>query len=147
MVTPDLLRRHIYFSDLSDQGLQKLAAIAEEEFVAAGETVFAEFDPADRFYLIIDGEVNLEYEMGSGEMRVVDTLIDGELLVWSALVEPYRCTATGIAAKDTKLIRFDAAQLRAACEEDRELGFRLLEHIAQLLAGRLEGARVQLAAV
>ncbi len=147
MVTPDLLRRYVYFSDLSDEGLQKLAAIAEEEEVAAGETLFSEFDPADRFYLIIDGEVNLQYEMGSGEMRVVDTLVEGELLVWSALVEPYRCTATGAATKDTKLIRFDAAQLRATCEEDYELGYRLLEHIAQLLAGRLEGARVQLAAV
>jgi CRP-like cAMP-binding protein len=147
MVTPDLLRRYVYFSDLSDEGLQKLIAIADEVSVAAGETLFAEFDPAERFFLIVEGEVDLEYELGSGEMRLVDALVAGELLVWSAFVKPYRCTTTGIAIKDTKLICFDAAKLRAVCEEDHELGHHLLEHVAQMLASRLEGARAQLAAV
>ena len=147
MITPDLLRRYVYFSDLSDEGLRKLIAIADEVSVAAGETLFAEFDPADRFYLIVEGEVDLDYELGSGELRLVDALVDGELLVWSAFVEPYRCTTTGIATKDTRLICFDAARLRAACEEDHELGHHLLEHVAQMLATRLEGARTQLATV
>ena len=36
---------------------------------------------------------------------------------------------------------------QALCEQDRLLGYRLMTKVAELLADRLEGARVQLATV
>jgi CRP-like cAMP-binding protein len=127
--------------------LEKLASIADEQNVAAGQVLFAESNPAEYLYLIVRGEVNLACELGNGELRVVDTLVDGELVGWAAFVEPYRCRTLATAVKDTQLVRFPAARLRSFCDADHELGYQLLADIAQMLSSRLNSARVQLAAV
>lgn len=101
--------------------------------------------PATSLYIITKGEVDIQYVLGNGEHRTVDTLVDGDLLCWSALVEPYKTTANGIARKETHLVAISGDRLRALCVADPALGYRLLTQIARLLAHRLEGARVQLA--
>ncbi len=147
MVTPELLRKYTHFARLSPEALQKLASIADEQTVAADQTIFAESDPAEYLYLIVRGEVNLACELGSGELRVVDTLVDGELIGWAAFVEPYRCRTLATTVKDTHFVRLQAAKLRGFCEADHGLGQQLLKQIAQMLSSRLNSARVQLAAV
>lgn len=147
MVSPELLRRYPFFAPISDVSLKQLAMLAEEKRVSAGETMFYEHDPADQLFVIVKGEVNISYTLGSGEQRVVDTLVDGDLLVWSALVEPHRTTGIGTTTKETHLLAIPADPLRKLCEADPELGARLMNQIVKLLAHRLVGARVQLAAV
>jgi len=147
MISPEVLRRYPYFGGISEEVLKQLAMMAEEKCIAAGTVVFREGDPADHLCIITKGEVNIQYLLGSGELRTVDTLIDGDLLIWSALVEPYRTTAMGTTTKETNLVRVDGRKLRALCEADPLLGYRLMTQVAKLLAHRLEGARVQLAAV
>lgn len=147
MVTPEMLRQYAHFARLDPQSLQKLAVIADEQTVPAGQTIFAESDPAEYLYLIVRGEVNLACELGNGELRVVDTLVDGELAGWAAFVEPYRCRTLATAVKDTHLLRIQAAELRSFCNADHALGKQLLTQVVQMLSSRLNSARVQLATV
>ncbi|MDZ7615498.1 MAG: cyclic nucleotide-binding domain-containing protein, partial [Patescibacteria group bacterium] len=146
-ISPELLRRYPYFAGDSDESLKEIAMIAVEKRVPAGTRMFGEGDPATCFYIIGKGEVISDYMLGSGELRTVDTLIDGDLLVWSALIEPYKTTALGTTTKDCELLCIDAPRLRALCDKDPMLGYRLTSQVARMLAHRLEGARVQLAAV
>ena len=149
MISPELLRRYPYFADVSDESLKEVAMISEEVTAAPGSTLFCEGDKAESLYILVEGEVDLQYTLGSGELRTVDTLVDGDLILWSALVEPYKSTATGTVRKerDAKLIAVDGQQLRQLCETNHDLGYRMLISITTLLATRLEGARVQLATV
>ncbi len=147
MVTSDTLRRYSHFSQLSPESLTKLAGIADEQAIPAGQAIFAESDPAEYLYLIVRGEVTLACELGTGEFRVVDTLVDGEMVGWASLVEPYRCHTFATAVKETHFIRLAAAKLRQYCESDHLLGQQLLTQVAQMLSSRLKSARVQLAAV
>ena len=135
-----------FFAPINDVSLKQLAMLAEEKRVPARRTMFYEHDPADCLYVIVQGEVNISYTLGNGQQRVVDTLVDGDLLVWSAMVEPYRTTGIGTTAKETQLLAIPAAPLRELCESDPELGARLMNQVVKLLAHRLVGARVQLAA-
>jgi CRP-like cAMP-binding protein len=121
--------------------------IANERCVPAGTELFHEGDPADALSILVDGEVRIQYTMGNNELRTVDTLIQGDLVGWSALVEPYKMTSVATACTDCRLVVVDALRLRELCDRDPSLGYRLLEQVARLLADRLEGARVQLAAV
>ncbi len=147
MISPEVLRRYPYFAQVSDESLKAVAMLADEKKVSAGAHLFGEGDPADSMNIIVQGEVNIQYILGSGERRTVDTLVDGDILGWSALVEPYRYTAVGTASKDTQLVSIRAKSLRDLCEKDPLLGYRLTTQIAKLLAHRLEGARIQLAAI
>lgn len=147
MISPETLRRYPYFAAIGDESLKKVAMIADEATVPAGHRMFSEGDPAESLYIIVRGEVNIQYELGSGELRTVDTLVPGDLLVWSALIEPYKTTAVGTTTKETQLVKICGPRLRALCEEDPLLGYRLTIQVAKLLAHRLESARVQLASV
>ena len=147
MISPEQLRRYPIFANISEDALKEVAMISDEVVAESGKTLFNEDDPADAMYILVDGEVDIKYTLGDGEKRVVDTVVAGDLLVWSALVEPYRCTATGTTRKSCKLISINAKKLRALCEVNHDLGYRMLISVTQLLATRLEGARVQLATV
>jgi len=147
MISPEILRRYPYFASIDDESLKQLAMIAEEKSVPADSVMFREGDPASHLSVILKGEVNIQYVLGNGELRTVDTLIEGDLLMWSALVEPYRATALGTTTKPTQLVRIDAAKIRQLCEKNPMLGYRLMTQVAKLLAHRLERARVQLAVV
>jgi CRP/FNR family transcriptional regulator, cyclic AMP receptor protein len=147
MISPEVLRRYPYFAGINEESLKQLAMIAEEKTVAADTVMFREGDPATHLSIILKGEVNIQYVLGNGEQRTVDTLVEGDLLMWSALVEPYRTTAIGTTTKETHLLRIDAPKLRTLCEKEPVLGYRLMTEVAKLLANRLEGARVQLAVV
>jgi len=147
MISPEVLRRYPYFADISEESLKQLAMIAEEKAIPANTVVFNEGDPAEYLSVILQGEVNIQYRLGTGELRTVDTLVAGDLLGWSALIEPYRYTAIATTTKPTQLARLDGPRLRKLCEDDPLLGYKLTTQIAKLLAHRLEGARVQLAVV
>jgi len=147
MISPELLRRYPYFAGVSEESLKAVAMIADEKRTRAGAQLFSEGDPADTLNIIVRGEVNIQFILGSGERRTVDTLVDGDILGWSALVEPYKYTAVGTASKEMQVVSINAKKLRELCDKDPLLGYRLMTQIAKLLAHRLEGARIQLAAI
>ena len=147
MISPELLRRYPYFADVSEESLRNVAMISVEENVPAGTVIFHEGDKAENLYILVEGEVDIDYTLGSGELRTVDTLVAGELIMWSALVEPFKSTAIGTVRKDSKIIAIDGEKLRDLSEADHDLGYRMLICLTKLLAARLEGARVQLATI
>ena len=147
MISPELLRRYPYFVSISAESLKKIASMADEITVPAGTRLFNEGEPEAYLYIVAQGEVDIQYLLGSDELRTVDTLVGGDILVWSAIIEPYKTTAIGTTTKPTQLIRIAAPQLRALCDEDPRVGYQLAIAVSKLLAGRLEGARAQLASV
>jgi CRP-like cAMP-binding protein len=147
MISPELLRRYPYFADVNEETLKEVAMISEEVSGTAGTTLYKQGDPAESLFIITSGEMDLQYELGNGELRTVDTIVAGDLAVWSAVVEPYRCTASGTLRKDTRLIAINGAKLRNLMEANCDLGYRILLSVTKLLATRLEGARVQLATI
>ena len=147
MISPEVLRRYPYFAGIGDATLKSIAMIAEEKSAAAETLLFREGDKAAALSVIVRGEIDIQYLLGSGELRTVDTLMDGELLCWSALVEPFKCTATAKAVKSTELVSIAADKLRDLCDKDPLLGYKLTLKVAKLLAHRLESTRLQLASL
>ena len=147
MISPEILRRYPYFTAAQDEGLRALAMICEEVAVPAGTVMYREGDKADKLYILVEGEIDIQYTLGSGELRTVDTIVPGELLMWSALVEPYKSTAVVTARQNSKLIAVDSDKLRAFCDKNYKVANDVLLHLTRMLATRLEGARIQLATI
>jgi CRP/FNR family transcriptional regulator, cyclic AMP receptor protein len=147
MISPELLRRYPYFAGINDESLKAVAMISEERGAAAGAVLFREDQPADHLFILADGEVDIRYHVGGGVYKSVDTLVGGELMVWTAVVPPHKTHSTAVVRKDVRLLAIQAPQLRALCEQDSLLGFRLMSGIAEAVSHRLHGAQVQLAAV
>ncbi len=145
MISPETLREYPYFKWASLDTLKTLSMLTEERSYKTGEELFRGGEPAEYLYLLIRGEVDIQYPLSSGERRTVDKLGKGDLLVWSAVVEPYMNTSFGVARSDCEVVSIDAVRLRQLLDEDPEFGQSLMSQMVKVVASRLTGARRQLA--
>jgi CRP-like cAMP-binding protein len=147
MVSPEFFRRYPFFKAAAERTLRELAMVSEVKSFASGEFLFRDMELAEHLFLLSNGEVDIRYQIQGEEHRTVDTRVAGDLLVWSALIHPYRATGSGVATRATEAVAIDAAKLRELCEKDRDLGYELFKEIAHVMSQRLQGARIQLATV
>ena len=108
------------------------------------QIIFREGETANRFYLIERGEVVLESTTAAGEVIVIDTIGNGDLLGWSWLFSPYVWRFTARATKPTTAIFFYGTVLREYCEKDHTLGYELLKRMSEVMTRRLQSARGKL---
>ncbi|HLF26531.1 MAG TPA: cyclic nucleotide-binding domain-containing protein [Anaerolineae bacterium] len=149
MISPELLRRYPVFGPLSDEQLKAIAMVSEEKSYPQTGIVFREDTPANKLYVVIEGDVDLLYS-GGGEGALVNapvgSIASGEVFGVSSLLEAYRYIDTAQCAKMTRLIEIDADALRALCEADRELAYSLTQRIFQAALERLKYTQIELAA-
>ena len=145
MVSTETLRQFPYFKWASDDTLQTLSMISEERSFEAGTDIFRKGEPADYLYVLTRGEVEIQYDTASGQQRTVDSLSQGDLIVWSAVVEPHVNTSSGVARTDCDVIEVDATRLRQLLDEDQDFNQSLMTQLVKVIASRLTGARLQLA--
>lgn len=146
MVSIEVLRSLPCFAGVSGESLKAVAAIAEEHDFKAGQTLWKEGDDVRWLYIVRQGEIDIIYDLQGGKQCVVDTVVGGEMTGWSAVVEPYRHTATCVARQPGRALCIQAADIRKLCDKDPQLGYHLLMQVARTLSNRLQGARLQLAA-
>jgi CRP/FNR family cyclic AMP-dependent transcriptional regulator len=134
---------HPFLRGLSENHLKKLADSAMRVRYRAGDMIFREGDPANRFYLLINGRVTLETHRDEKRI-IVQTIGGGDVLGWSWLFAPYYTHFDARVVEPTEAMFFYATPLRDACEEDHDLGYEMLNRIASVLIKRLISAERQL---
>jgi CRP/FNR family cyclic AMP-dependent transcriptional regulator len=125
MITPELVSRYQFFSDLALDDIKTLAEAAEGTKIESGEFVFHEGDELRYFYI------------------VVSAVGPGHVFAWSALVPPNRATASAKAFTPCWLISFDCNKLLSSFEKDCEFGYRMMKKIVQISRDRLLDARIE----
>lgn len=120
-----------------------LAGCARNERLAPGAFLFREGQPAERFFLLREGRVALQVATAGRPPLNFHTLGAGELAGVSWLVPPYRWSYDALALTEVRALAFDAACLRAKCDADPELGYRVLKGFLPTLVERLQAARWQ----
>jgi len=149
MISPELLKRYPFFAMLTEEQLKAVAVIAEEKIFPKDSLLLNGEDPATKLFLLLEGDVDLVYS-GGGEGAIVNALVGsiapGEVLGVSALVEPYKYTASARSTVPVKCIEIDGPAVRALMQVDKALGFALMSNIATAVLERLRYTQVELAA-
>jgi CRP-like cAMP-binding protein len=107
-----------------------------------GAVIFERGGDASHFCVLASGDVHIEVAEAQEALAVSRP---GEVFGWSALVEPYRYTATARCSQDTKVIRISRDILEAAINEHPSEGIAVLKNLTGIIAGRLKIAYRQLA--
>src|SRR6185436_1542211 len=139
------IAEHRLFKDLAPRYLALLAEVAMFKEFAAGEVIFREGDPANRFYLILDGEVALESPPDEGSPAVLQTIGRDDVLGWSWLFPPYYWHFDARATVPTKAIFFYGTWLRENCERDHDFGYEMMKRMSAVIIARLQATRIKLA--
>ena len=123
-----LLRRDIIYQDLSRS---ERASRAHYE---SGQTIFNQGELAQRFYIIISGEVQVCRQLGEEE-QVVATLGPGEYFGEIALLQGVRHTASVRALSPVDLLTIDGADFTALTTSSTHFGELLASVMRQRQGG------------
>ena len=139
----NLLAAQPFLRGLTPEQLNLLAEDSMPAEFQPGERILSEGAPANRFYLILEGRVELESSVLDGEPVAVQTLGAGDLLGWSWLFPPFCWHFDARAVLPTKAILFYAKHVRELCEQDHDLGYELMKRVSIILIQRLQCSRSQ----
>jgi CRP-like cAMP-binding protein len=135
---------HPFFSGVSAERLPEVICDAREVIFQPGEVIFHENDPADRFFLIKEGEVALEFHVPGGGPLFVESIGPRSVLGWSWMVAPYVWQFTARAVTCMKVIALNGAHLLGMCERDPVFGYDLMKRITRIILSRLQATRKRL---
>jgi CRP-like cAMP-binding protein len=143
--TVDLLAAQPFLKGLTQHQLGLLAPLTTRTMFHAGNRIFREDTPAEQFWLISDGRVDLDSEVPGYDNLVLDTLAAGAVLGWSWMFPPYRWHFGAVATQTTYAVTFNAALVRALFQRDPGLGYELTTRLLQVMGDRLQASRRRLA--
>ena len=135
---------HPFLKDLPPPIFKKLADSGMVMRFPAGQRIFIEGDPANRFYLIVTGTVVLAAPAPEGRSVTLQTIGAGDVLGWSWLIPPYSWLFDATAETDVEAIFFYGTRLREECENDHDLGFELMKRVSTIVVHRLQAVRRKL---
>ncbi|MEU1529228.1 cyclic nucleotide-binding domain-containing protein [Streptomyces fagopyri] len=123
---------------------QRLMRIAREVSFPQGARLFEEGGPADRFWIVRTGTVDLDMRVPGRRAAVIESLRHNELVGWSWLFAPHAYHLGAEATTPVRAYEFDATAVRAMCHDDPALGLAVAEWVGGILAHRLRSARTRL---
>jgi CRP/FNR family transcriptional regulator, cyclic AMP receptor protein len=143
-----ILAAQPFLRGLSQRQLDVLAGSAMPAEFKTGELIFNEGSPANRFYLLLSGEVALESppEKRNDEREpvLIEIIGAGSVLGWSWLFPPYFWHFDARVLTPVKAIFLYGTRLREQCENDHELGYELMKRTAGVVIERLQATRLRL---
>ncbi|MCF8069691.1 MAG: cyclic nucleotide-binding domain-containing protein [Desulfobacterales bacterium] len=129
------IKEYDLFEGISDEVNEALVDVFESKSFGAGELVFKAGDPADSFYILKSGAVNLY--MG-GQSAVSDIAIEqGEAFGWSSLVGRDTYSATVDCAVPSKLYKIKNERLEKVLRQYPVVGMNFYRHLASLIGQRV----------
>ena len=143
----DVLRKCDMFRALDDKQLREVEKMCDYEEFEASIIICKQGSKEEKLYVLEYGTVGIILEVGPLAQRQVQAVTDFEVFGWSAMLDPYICTATVKALEKTRALAFDGQELSGLCVTKPEIGCRISIGIARVVAMRLRQAYIQLVGV
>ncbi|MGO8957878.1 MAG: Crp/Fnr family transcriptional regulator [Streptosporangiaceae bacterium] len=139
-----IIGAHWFFRGLPAGYVERIAAHATHVTFPAQQRLFDEGMSAQKFWLIDAGQVALDAMVPGDGRVIIETLGRGEVVGLSWLQPPYQFRYGAVAIQPLQAFEFDAASVRAACDEDPALGYALVSRFMAVASHRLQATRARL---
>jgi CRP-like cAMP-binding protein len=138
------LATNALLGDLREDFLELIAGCCVNIAFTKGQRLITVGDPADHFWIIRHGRVDIELHGAARGTITIDRLESGDILGVSWIAAPFVSEFDATAVERGSAIQVDAACLRGKCADDPELGHELFRRFATMLKSRLHATRLQL---
>ena len=112
--------------------------------IKKGQILFRQGERADKFYIVRTGQISIQIPAVMGPVLEIQSLGTDQVLGWSWLISPYQWSFQAKTEEDSELLEFDGTAILARCEQDPKFGYELLKKFAELMAERLDAARIKM---
>jgi len=129
----DIIRRAPLFAAVRDDVLRDLLKDARVGTYRRGQILFLRGDPAEWFYLLLDGWVKIFLDTPGGEQTVIEIMRAGETIAEAAIFLGMAFPASAEIADDARLVEIPAASFLAKLREDGDLALTMLAALSKRL--------------
>ncbi|MCD6272499.1 MAG: Crp/Fnr family transcriptional regulator [Deltaproteobacteria bacterium] len=147
MVGLSVLEKVEVFKGLSDERLATIQKYVEESDYQKDDKLFTEGDDALHLWVVIDGEVDLRFELPGGRPTAKRNTVGARkskktlsrILGWSCFVKPYKMRLSAYcSSRRCKVIRIKKKDLLSICEQDSRLGFLVMRLMVEVVGYRFQ---------
>ena len=134
------------FSDIPQEALPSIAGMLQEESFKAGQRVIQEGDPADFFYILRSGEMEVRktIDRETGKHKTLAILEEGDIIGEMAIFGKEVRAADIVTLKDSLLWRVDFKDFLNLLNTDHKIGLQLLKAMTAMLISRLRAVNQEL---
>jgi CRP-like cAMP-binding protein len=141
----EILKKSALFQVLSSDLIRLISGLCQRETHLPGAELFEVGQPAHYLYLLERGNVALVIRTEAREEVIIATIsTPGEVLAWSALVEPRILTSSAECLAETTLIRLEGQKLEAIFDDHPAEGLAFTRRLTGLIANRLKDTQKRL---
>ena len=148
MALLSLMRMVTLFNGLSDEQLQRLVAISEEEVFDAGDVIVEQGEPGNKLYFITEGQVEVRVRGEAEQAEHLRVYLGrGQIFGEMALLDEGPRSATVRCSRDQTVLRSIHSQaFNALCAADTAIGYVVMRNIARDLSFKLRHSNMTLGA-
>ncbi len=125
------------FSGLDENMISQLSPFFEECALQKDHVIFKQGQPAVHFYILLEGEVEVDYKPYDGPLLSVARIEPGGVFGWSAAIGRDVYTSGAVALQDSVAFRLHSSSLLEICAQYPETGKIWLDRLASVIAVRL----------
>ena len=143
----EVIKSNSLFEGFNNAMLEPFISSGETRTYAPGDVLFKELTQGDEIFLILDGRASVNCSGVHADQPAVEiiTVGRGEVLGEISFVEDGPRSATVVADTLLKARVWKAEFWRSLCEQNPEIGYRLVLGIAKLLCVRVRRSNIQVA--
>jgi len=148
MVEIDDFKKFEIFNVFSENQLAELSKITEKKTFKKGHQIYKEDDRANRFYLVVDGQISLN-KIDPGEQIGIsfEKRERGGLFGAACFMEPQKYTLNALCLKDSEVMSIDADKLFKFFQTDPDMGYKFMKEVAKIYFDRYKVAKRQIHAM
>ena len=132
----DFLGKVDIFKGLNQDQLNAVNKVGQEKEYEYGDRLFAEGENADRIWLVMDGQVDLRFDLPgrpTSEENTVFSITAAETLGWSSFVPPFKYALSAYSAtKSCKILQINKEHLLECFEKDPRMGLMFMTNVAAI---------------
>jgi CRP-like cAMP-binding protein len=133
------------FAELGEATIRRVIGETGVRRFERGQTIFIEGEPAEAFFVVLDGWVKLFRTLPDGDEAVVAMIAAGECFAEAVMFLGGRYPVSAEAVGAARLLRIEAAAVRSAIRADGQVAVALiasLAHHTERLTDQVEGLEV-----
>ena len=154
MVALKVIEKLHIFKDFKPDELNKLLDFCSVEDYQIGESLFLEGDTAKDMWIVINGSVELRFEMPNAKSTTDKSTLsshhndipESQIFGWSCFIPPYQMRLSAYCtSRRCEVLKIDAVKLNKLMASDTAIGFKIMGYIVRVVGYRFKQMQEEVA--
>jgi CRP-like cAMP-binding protein len=126
------LKSHDVFQHMRPEQVDAISSAAEEITPRTGTSVFLQGEPAEDFYVVLEGQVTLRLPRPDGGSTLIDEVTEGAIFGSCVCFQIDTYMLNAQCTQDSRLLKIKARTLKKLMDDDLVMGYAIQTLISRV---------------